>query len=772
MIISHELQQAINQSAQLAIHHRHEYITLEHLLLALLDTEEISKIIIGLISKKDKLLEKLKSYLSEELSEVDQLQKSPLPTIGVERVLQRAAVQTQSSGKNTVFPHNVLIAYFQEKDSFATFLLIESGLTRLGVITFVSHAGMSDNPRPSDHLFPSKENGFPENGKKENLLSLYTEALVQKARDKKIDPIIGRQKELKRLIQILNRKKKCNPILVGDPGVGKTAIVEGLALLIESGNVPETLASSEIYQIDLTALLAGTKYRGDFEERLKAILDALKEMDSPILFIDEIHLIVGAGSTQGSMVDAGNLLKPILSNSKLRCIGATTQEEFRSHFENAKALSRRFLKIDVPEPSVSESIDILKGLKKEYESHYNVTFTENALVAAVDLSHQYLQDKKLPDKALDLLDEMGAKNSLKPVEERLKILDAIQCEEVLSEIVHIPLQTISQSEKDKISNLKKHLQLLIYGQDQAIELSVNAIKLSWSGLAHSNKPIASFLFYGPTGVGKTELAKQIASHLGIQFIRFDMSEYMESHSISKLIGAPPGYIGHDKGGLLIERITQYPHSVLLLDEIEKAHPDIHNVLLQIMDYATVSDHQGRQAYFQNVILIMTTNIGAKAMDKASMGFVKKIETRDGLNAVKKYFSPEFRNRLDAIVPFDPLSQESLLSVVDKFITELETTLQEKNIYLEVSKEARQLILEKGYDAKMGARPYQRFIKDHLRVPIVDEILFGILEFGGQIFVGTENGQLSFSLKGTDQNKEKSLQFKEPLETTHTVHSPG
>ncbi|WP_018294838.1 ATP-dependent Clp protease ATP-binding subunit ClpA, partial [Mariprofundus ferrooxydans] len=651
-------------------------------------------------------------------------------SIGLQRVIQRAVMQVQASGKREVTGANVLVAIFSEKDSHAVHFLNRMGVTRLDIVSFMAHNAMRDEPIPSeaDMQNPSIEGGAPATDK--SPLSQYCINLSQRAKDGKIDPLIGRNEELSRCIQILSRRRKNNPLLVGDAGVGKTAIAEGLALRIEQQQAPEVIAHATIYALDMGALLAGTKYRGDFEERLKAVLQALQQKDQAVLFIDEIHTIIGAGAASGGTMDASNLLKPALANGELRCIGATTHQEFRNLFEKDRALSRRFQKVDVPEPSVEETIEILKGLKSGLEAHHAVSYSQPAIEQAAKLAKRHLSERRLPDSAIDVLDEAGAAMRMKPEDKRRVRINVHDIESMIASMARIPHQQVNASDRKQLAHLDRDLKLSVFGQDKAIDQLAASIKLSRAGLAHPEKPIGSFLFTGPTGVGKTEAARQLARIMGVELIRFDMSEYMESHTVSRLIGAPPGYVGFDQGGLLTEAINKNPHAVLLLDEIEKAHPDLFNLLLQVMDHGTLTDNNGRVADFRHIVLIMTSNAGAFEMQQNSVGFNPQPRQGDDDAAIKRIFTPEFRNRLDSIIGFAPLSEEIILHVVDKMLIELETQLLNKKVELDVTLEAKQWLAKRGYDPLMGARPMGRLIQEHIKKPLADAILFGALQKGG------------------------------------------
>ncbi len=743
MIISPKLQAVINHAALKAQELKHEYVTLEHLFYCLLHTEEITRLIDDLGGNSNHLKAELLQFLQGKIPPLKRL-KIPVPTIGLERVIQRAAVHVQSAGKEEVMLEHVLVSLFNEEESMSLYLLKKQNILRLDILTYISH-----NPSP-----PPEHRTKPENvssaKKSESALGKYTQDLIQKAKDGKMDPLIGREKEILRAIRILSRRKKNNPVLVGDAGVGKTAIAEGLAQRIAGGNIPSPLKNARLFQLDMAALLAGTKYRGDFEERLKNVIQGLLRIPGSILFIDEIHTLIGAGATSGSTMDASNILKPALSSGEFKCIGATTFEEYRKYFVESQALSRRFQKVDIKEPSEEDSVTILKNLKEKYEQFYQVHYTDAALEASVKLSKRYLHERKLPDKAIDIIDEAGAENSILEGTFKKEILDVPEIEKVVSEMAAVPPHKVSNSDISLLKNLGDNLKLFIYGQDAAVNAVASAIKLSRSGLGIKNKPIGCFLFCGPTGVGKTELARQLSLHLAVEFMRFDMSEFMESHSVSKLIGAPPGYVGFDKGGLLTESVNQHPHGVVLLDEIEKAHPDIMNILLQVMDHGILTDHHGRKTDFQNIILIMTTNAGARDMEKGVMGFQSTTHKADPLKEIKRLFSPEFRNRLDTIVHFNPLPREILLKVVDKFLSELETQLSDKKILLSITQEAKEWILDHGSDSRMGARPLGRFIQDKIKRVLVDEILFGKLEKGGEIQLSLSGNDLHFDILPSEE----------------------
>ncbi len=751
-MLSKELEFTLNLAFKEAREKRHEFMTVEHLLLALLDNPAAEEVLAACSVNLKHLRNELMAFLDETtpiLSEVDE--RDTQPTLGFQRVLQRAIFQAQSSGQKEVNGASVLVAIFNEQESQAVYLLSQFDVTRLDVVSFVSHGISKVEDSTSGEGIDSGQdtNGTQTADAKasQNPLDLYAMNLNERAKEGKIDPLIGRKEEINRTIQILCRRRKNNPLLVGEAGVGKTALAEGLAKKIVDDEVPEVLHENVIYSLDMGALLAGTKYRGDFEKRLKAVLNQLKKEPKSILFIDEIHTIVGAGAASGGAMDASNLIKPALSTSDLRCIGSTTYQEYRGIFEKDHALARRFQKIDIPEPSADETFHILEGLRSRFEDHHQIKYTKQALRSAADLSERYINERHLPDKAIDVIDEAGANQQLKAPSKRKKTIGVKDIEEIVATIARIPPKTISSSDKNSLKKLARNLKLVIHGQDKAIETLDDAIKMSRAGIGREDKPIGAFLFSGPTGVGKTEVSKQLAKLMGIELIRFDMSEYMERHTVSRLIGAPPGYVGYDQGGLLTEEINKHPHSILLLDEIEKAHPDVFNLLLQVMDHGTLTDNNGRKSDFRNVIVIMTTNIGAEVMSRSSIGFTKQDHSSDGMEAIKRGFTPEFRNRLDAIVPFDSLSIAVMERVVDKFIFELETQLAEKKVELYVDQDARKWLAENGYDEKMGARPMARLIQESIKKPLAEALLFGELEHGGKVTVSQENGELTFVLEG-------------------------
>ena len=740
-MLSANLEQTLHRALAYANERRHEYATLEHLALALIEDPDAVAVLRACGVDLDRLRNDLNDYLDNELSNLITTQVGDAkPTAGFQRVLQRAAIHVQSSGREEVTGANVLVAMFSERESHAVYFLQEQEMTRLDAVNYISHgiakvAGRSEarNVDGAD----DEQQGEKVVRKGHEALDAYCIDLNQKAEDGKIDPLIGRDHEVERTIQVLCRRTKNNPLYVGDPGVGKTALAEGLARRIVTGDVPHVLSDAQIFSLDMGALLAGTRYRGDFEERVKAVLTELEQQDHAILFIDEIHTVIGAGATSGGAMDASNLLKPALQSGTLRCIGSTTYKEYRNHFEKDRALVRRFQKIDVTEPTVEDAVKILRGLKPHYEKHHRVKFTNEAIRSAVELSAKYISDRKLPDKAIDVIDEVGAAQMLLPDSKRRKTVGVKEVENIVAKIARIPPKSVSKDDRAALQNLERDLKTMVFGQDQAIEALSSAIKLSRAGLREPEKPIGNYLFSGPTGVGKTEVAKQLSRSLGIQLTRFDMSEYMERHSVSRLIGAPPGYVGFDQGGLLTDAIDQHPHCVLLLDEIEKAHPDLFNVLLQVMDYGRMTDHNGKSVDFRNVILIMTTNAGAAEMAKPAMGFVNEARGGDSEEAINRLFTPEFRNRLDAVIPFRNLDQEIITRVVDKFVMELEAQLADRNVTIELTDESRQWLADNGYDMLYGARPLGRVIQDHIKKPLAEELLFGKLAKGGVVRVSID-----------------------------------
>ena len=747
-MLNRELEVTLNQAFKEARAKRHEYMTVEHLLLALLDNEAASSVLRACGVGLDRLREELKEFIDSTTPLIPQSdeERETQPTLGFQRVLQRAVFHVQSSGKREVTGANVLVAIFSEQESQAVFFLKQQNVARIDVVNFIAH-GVSKVEGQAEESSSSatgdEEEGEVPTGK--NPLEAYASNLNEVARAGRIDPLVGRDYEVERVAQILARRRKNNPLLVGEAGVGKTAIAEGLAKRIVDKQVPEVLADSVVYSLDMGALLAGTKYRGDFEKRLKSLLGELKKRPHAILFIDEIHTIIGAGAASGGVMDASNLLKPLLSSGELRCMGSTTYQEFRGIFEKDRALARRFQKVDVGEPSVEDTISILRGLKSRFEQHHDIKYSDEALCAAATLASRYINDRLMPDKAIDVIDEAGAYQRLQPKEKRVECIDVLQVEDIVAKIARIPPKQVSSSDKEQLRNLERDLKLTVFGQDEAIDSLATAIKLSRAGLKSPDKPVGSFLFAGPTGVGKTEAARQLAKALGIELVRFDMSEYMERHTVSRLIGAPPGYVGFDQGGLLTEAITKQPHCVLLLDEIEKAHPEVFNLLLQVMDHGTLTDNNGRKADFRNVILIMTTNAGAETAARASIGFTKQDHTTDAMEMIKKTFTPEFRNRLDAVIQFGRLSIHVIKSIVDKFLVELQAQLEDKRVTLEVSDAARGWLAEQGYDVQMGARPMARLIQDKIKRPLAEQILFGELsDHGGVVQIDlNDKGELSF-----------------------------
>jgi ATP-dependent Clp protease ATP-binding subunit ClpA len=732
----------------------HEFMTVEHLLLALLDNQAAIDVLRGVGGDLFSLRDQLTEYIEVTTPVVseDQVDHEVQPTLGFQRVLQRAIFHVQSSGREECTGANVLVAIYSESDSQAVYFLKAQDINRIDIVNFISHGGAVTG---EDSLSESREiDEESSDASAKRPLDEFALNLNEQAKADQIDPLIGRLEEVERVSQILARRRKNNPLLVGESGVGKTAIAEGLARLIVDDKVPDLLKGSSVYSLDLGALLAGTKYRGDFEKRFKGVLSDLIEEPGAILFIDEIHTIIGAGAASGGVMDASNLLKPVLTSGKVRIIGSTTYQEYRGIFDKDRALSRRFQKVDVPEPSVEDTIAILKGLRSRYEGHYNLKYADSALESAAKLSSRHITDRFLPDKAIDVVDEAGAYQSLQPAEERKEVIEAIDVERVVSKIARIPEKSVSSSDKEQLRNLGDKLKMVVFGQDAAIDSLATAIKLSRAGLKGNDKPIGSFLFSGPTGVGKTEVTKQLANVLGIELQRFDMSEYMERHTVSRLIGAPPGYVGFDQGGLLTDAVTKHPHCVVLLDEVEKAHPEVFNLLLQVMDHGTLTDNNGRKADFRNVILVMTTNAGAELMARASIGFTQQDHQTDGMEAIKKSFTPEFRNRLDAIVQFAPLQLEVIKTVVDKFLVELQAQLDEKQVQIEVDEEARAWLAEQGYDDKMGARPMARLISEKIKKPLAEQLLFGELAYGGGIVnVSLEQDELKLSYESHQSKKE-------------------
>ncbi|MBJ3776467.1 ATP-dependent Clp protease ATP-binding subunit ClpA [Acuticoccus mangrovi] len=752
---SRSLEKALHQALASANERRQEYATLEHLLLALVDDQDAAAVMKACSVDLDRLRRDLSEYIDAELDNlvVDGDDDSK-PTASFQRVIQRAVIHVQSSGREEVTGANVLVAIFAERESHAAYFLQEQEMTRYDAVNYISHgiakrAGMGERAREEGDEDAPAEEGGATTKRKTDALEAYCINLNEKAKKGKVDPLIGRDNEVRRTIQVLCRRQKNNPLFVGDPGVGKTAIAEGLAKRIVDGEVPEVLEDSTIFALDMGALLAGTRYRGDFEERLKQVVKEIEEYPGAIMFIDEIHTVIGAGATSGGAMDASNLLKPALSSGAIKCIGSTTYKEYRQFFEKDRALVRRFQKIDVAEPTVDDAIEILKGLKPHYEAYHSIKFTNEAIKSAVELSHRYINDRKLPDKAIDVIDETGASQMLLPVNKRRKQVGVKEIEATIATMARIPPKTVSKDDAEVLQTIETNLKRVVYGQEGAIEVLSSAIKLARAGLREPNKPIGSYLFSGPTGVGKTEVARQLAELLGVELLRFDMSEYMERHTVSRLIGAPPGYVGFDQGGLLTDGVDQHPHCVLLLDEIEKAHPDLFNILLQVMDHGKLTDHNGKQVDFRNVILIMTTNAGAADLAKAPIGFNRSRREGEDAEAINKLFTPEFRNRLDAIVPFSPLPADVVHRVVEKFVMQLEAQLADRNVTFELSDEAVQWLAEEGYDEKMGARPLGRVIQEYIKRPLADQVLFGDLKKGGTVKVTVtedEDGKKSLALE--------------------------
>ncbi|MHA6324855.1 ATP-dependent Clp protease ATP-binding subunit ClpA [Roseivivax sp. CAU 1753] len=769
---SNSLEQAIHAALALANSRSHEFATLEHLLLALVDEPDATRVLKACDVDTEELRTTLVEFIDDDLANLvtDIDGSEAVPTAAFQRVIQRAAIHVQSSGRTEVTGANVLVAIFAERESNAAYFLQEQDMTRYDAVNFIAH-GVAKNPafgetRPVQGATDDEEaqaaEAQPVDDGKESALAKYCVDLNAKSRKGDVDPLIGRDSEVERCIQVLCRRRKNNPLLVGDPGVGKTAIAEGLARKIVAGETPEILANATIYSLDMGALLAGTRYRGDFEERLKAVVTELEEHPDGILFIDEIHTVIGAGATSGGAMDASNLLKPALQGGKLRTMGSTTYKEFRQHFEKDRALSRRFQKIDVAEPTVADSVKILKGLKPYFEEHHGVKYTADAIKTAVELSARYINDRKLPDKAIDVIDEAGAAQHLVAESKRRKTIGTKEIEDVVAKIARIPPKNVSRNDAEVLRNLEASLKRVVFGQDPAIEALSSAIKLSRAGLREPEKPIGNYLFAGPTGVGKTEVAKQLADSLGVELLRFDMSEYMEKHAVSRLIGAPPGYVGFDQGGQLTDGVDQHPHCVLLLDEIEKAHPDVYNILLQVMDHGTLTDHNGRTVDFRNVILIMTSNAGASEQAKAAIGFGRDRREGEDTAAIERTFTPEFRNRLDAVISFAPLPKSTILQVVEKFVLQLEAQLMDRNVTIELTKPAAEWLADKGYDDKMGARPLGRVIQESIKKPLAEELLFGKLAKGGVVRVAVKDGKLDLQLDGPEKRRLASK--KPPLLT--------
>ena len=752
-MLSNELEYCLNDAFHQAREARHEYLTVEHLLLAILDTPKVREVLKACGADLAKLKQDLKEHLEQSTPKLDEAEDNEVqPTLGFQRVLQRAVFHVQSSGKKEVGVGNVLVAIFSEKQSHAVYLLNRQNISRLDVVNYISHGLSKIAEEKTD-----KEEGASAEGDRDadgggSALEKYAANLNRMAQEGRIDPLIGRKLEVERTIEILCRRRKNNPLYVGEAGVGKTAIAEGLARLIVEGKVPEVLSDCTIYSLDMGSLIAGTKYRGDFEKRLKGVITELKKIPGAILFIDEIHTVIGAGAASGGVMDASNLIKPVLTNGELRCIGSTTYQEYRGIFEKDHALARRFQKIDVVEPSVSETIEILQGLKPRFEEHHSIKYADDAIVAAAELAARHINERHMPDKAIDVVDEAGARQRLKPIAEREPTVEVRHIEEVIARMARIPAKSVSSSDREVLKTLERNLKLVIFGQDKAIEALASSIKMARSGLGDQRKPVGSFLFSGPTGVGKTEVTRQLAIAMGIEFIRFDMSEYMERHTVSRLIGAPPGYVGFDQGGLLTESIAKHPHCVLLLDEIEKAHPDVFNLLLQVMDHGTLTDNNGRKADFRHVIIVMTTNAGAHEMNRPSIGFTQADHASDGMEAVKRLFSPEFRNRIDAIIQFAPLDTVTIERVVDKLIVEVEAQLEQKGVQLTLDDAARRWVAIKGYDPKMGARPMARVIQEYIKRPLAEELLFGRLVGGGnvRVTVADDESKLSLDIQPSQQ----------------------
>ncbi|MES0824416.1 ATP-dependent Clp protease ATP-binding subunit ClpA [Ruegeria sp. SCP11] len=756
---SSTLEQAIHAALAAANERRHEFATLEHLLLALLEEPDAIRVMKACSVDLDELRSTLVEFIDEDLSNLvtDIDGSEAVPTAAFQRVIQRAAIHVQSSGRTEVTGANVLVAIFAERESNAAYFLQEQDMTRYDAVNFIAH-GVAKDPAygenrsvsGADQVEEEVQSNAGEGEQKESALGKYCIDLNAKSRAGDVDPLIGRADEVERCIQVLCRRRKNNPLLVGDPGVGKTAIAEGLAHKIVGGEAPDVLSETTIYSLDMGALLAGTRYRGDFEERLKAVVTELEDHPDAVLFIDEIHTVIGAGATSGGAMDASNLLKPALQGGKLRTMGSTTYKEFRQHFEKDRALSRRFQKIDVNEPSVEDSVKILRGLKPYFEKHHEIKYTADAIKTAVELSARYINDRKLPDKAIDVIDEAGAAQHLVAESKRRKTIGVKEIEAVVAKIARIPPKNVTKDDAEVLKDLEASLKRVVFGQDEAIEALSSAIKLARAGLREPEKPIGNYLFAGPTGVGKTEVAKQLADTLGVELLRFDMSEYMEKHAVSRLIGAPPGYVGFDQGGLLTDGVDQHPHCVLLLDEIEKAHPDVFNILLQVMDHGELTDHNGRTVNFRNVVLIMTSNAGAQEQAKAAIGFARDRREGEDTAAIERMFTPEFRNRLDAVISFAPLPKDVILQVVEKFVLQLEAQLLDRNVTIDLTPKAAEWLADKGYDDKMGARPLGRVIQEHIKKPLAEELLFGKLAKGGVVRVSVKKGELNLEIFGPDQ----------------------
>jgi len=743
-MLSKELETTLNLAFKSAREQRHEFMTVEHLLLALIDNPTAAKVLRACGADLNQLRRQLTEFIRDNAPVLpEDEERDTQPTLGFQRVLQRAVFHVQSSGKKEVTGANVLVAIFGERESQAVYLLGQQNVARLDVVNCISHgiSKVQDEEASNEASTGNEESEGEQGDNPRNALDNFCTNLNEQARKGKIDPLIGRHEEVERTVQILCRRRKNNPLYVGEAGVGKTAIAEGLAKKIVDGEVPQVLSTATIYSLDLGALLAGTKYRGDFEKRLKAVINALKKEPGAVLFIDEIHTIIGAGAASGGVMDASNLIKPMLASGEMKCIGSTTYQEYRGIFEKDRALARRFQKIDVPEPSIEETYKILQGLKSRFEEHHEVKYTSQALRSAAELTARYINDRHLPDKAIDVIDEAGARQRLAPPSRRKKTIGAPEIEEIVAKVARIPPKSVSTSDREVLQHLERNLKMVVFGQDEAIEMLGTAIKMARSGLGQTEKPIGSFLFAGPTGVGKTEVTRQLARVMGIELVRFDMSEYMERHTVSRLIGAPPGYVGYDTGGLLTEAINKQPHAVLLLDEIEKAHPDVFNVLLQVMDHGTLTDANGRKTDFRNVIVVMTTNAGADRVSRASIGFAKQDHSSDAIEEIKRMFSPEFRNRLDAIIQFNALDPVTIAHVVDKFIIELESQLDAKKVTVDVGPDARAWLAEHGYDRLMGARPMARLIKEKIKKPLAEELLFGSLVHGGHVNVSVRDDDI-------------------------------
>lgn len=746
-MLSPELEKTIEFAVQIAQEARHELVTVEHLLLGLLDNQSAKEVLVACGANIDQLRKELIEHLEENIKKVSlDVENRTQASIGFQRVIKRAVLHGQSSGKKVVEGANILVSIFSEQDSYAVYFLSKQDVNRFDAVSYVSHGVSKVAEEPAISVAETETETEEASGP----LELYTVNLNERAAQERIDPLIGREKELERTIQVLCRRRKNNPLFVGEAGVGKTAIAEGLARKVHEQEVPPILSDATIYALDIGALLAGTKYRGEFEKRLKAVLVALDKEPHAILFIDEIHTIIGAGATSGGALDASNLLKPALSSGRLKCIGSTTYQEYRGIFDRDRALSRRFQKIDIEPPTVDEAVKILRGLKRRYEEHHNVEYTPESLRTAVELAERYINDRFLPDKAIDVIDEAGARSkvlaSVADEMDETKLIDNPQIEDVVASMARIPPKTVSTSDVDALRNLERDLQLVVFGQDEAIKQLSSAIKMARSGLGKPEKPIGSFLFSGPTGVGKTEVTRQLAHTLGVELIRFDMSEYMERHTVSRLIGAPPGYVGYDQGGLLTEEVNKHPHAVLLLDEIEKAHPDVFNLLLQVMDHGTLTDNNGRKADFRNIIIVMTTNAGAQQISRSSIGFSHQDHSTDDLREIERLFTPEFRNRLDAIVRFNPLSKDVIAKIVDKELLQIESQLLDKNVTLKVDALAKEWLADNGYDSKMGARPLARLMQDEIKRGMADELLFGKLMNGGSVLISARDGKLVFDIQ--------------------------